>query len=73
MVCAIIGKPLQIELDAERMRPAKSEVLRLLSDNSLARRLLGWQPEVSIGQGLEKTIAWISDHLDLFQPNQYQR
>ncbi len=73
MVFEIVGKPLQIEQDPTRLRPAKSEVLRLLSDNSLAKRRLNWQPRVSLRQGLEETVAWVSSHLDLFQPDRYQR
>jgi nucleoside-diphosphate-sugar epimerase len=33
-------------------------VMRLVSDNSLARRLLGWSPRVSLQEGLVRTIAW---------------
>ena len=73
MVCEIIGKPVQIEQDAARLRPAKSEVMRLLSDNSRAKHLMGWQPEVDIHNGLQITIQWIKDHLDLYRPDQYQR
>jgi UDP-glucuronate decarboxylase len=27
-------------------------------DISLAKRMLGWEPKVPLGEGLEKTIAW---------------
>jgi len=72
-ICEIVGKPLQVEQDPERLRPAKSEVMRLLSDNSRARRLLGWQPEVGLRLGLERTVNWVRQHLDLYHPDQYQR
>ena len=36
-VIALIGRDVRISIDAERLRPEKSEVQRLLSDNSLAR------------------------------------
>ena len=35
-----------------------SEVMRLLSDNTLARDLLGWTPQISMEEGLARTIAW---------------
>jgi len=44
----------------ERLRPGKSEVLRLISDNRLARERLGWSPQVGLDDGLDRTIAWIS-------------
>lgn len=72
-ICEIVGKPLQVEQDPERLRPAKSEVMRLLSDNTRARRLLGWQPEVGLRDGLEQTVAWVRQHLDLYHPDLYQR
>lgn len=71
-IIAIIGKPVSIEIEPERLRPEKSEVQRLLSDNRLAREKLGWHPQVSLQQGLELTIAWIREHLDNYQPGRYQ-
>ncbi len=72
LVVEKVSRPVKIVVDSERLRPEKSEVQRLLSDNSLARKLLGWQPAVSLEQGLEKTIAWVSSHLDLYRPGRYE-
>ncbi|WP_204249248.1 hypothetical protein [Frondihabitans sp. PAMC 28766] len=47
--------------DASRLRPAASEVDRLLSDNSLARDLTGWQPDVSLEDGLRATWQWAAE------------
>jgi UDP-glucose 4-epimerase len=33
-------------------------VLRLYADTGLAERLLGYRPEVSLRQGLEKLFGW---------------
>jgi GDP-D-mannose 3',5'-epimerase len=33
------------------------------SDNTLIRKLLDWQPTVSLAEGLEKTYAWIYDQM----------
>lgn len=46
----------------ERMRPKTSEVFRLRSDYSFAKRMLGWEPKVSWQEGLRKTIKWIRHH-----------
>ena len=72
MIIELVGRPLQIEVDPARLRPEKSEVGRLLSDNSLARQALGWQPMVSLPQGLSRTIAWVQANLNRFQPERYQ-
>lgn len=61
-VASILGRDLQIVTEQERMRPANSEVTRLVCDSTLARRLLGWEPRVSFGGGLERTIEWMRAH-----------
>jgi NAD dependent epimerase/dehydratase len=71
-IVAMLGRPVQIVQDEERLRPGASEVLRLLSDNSLAGKRLGWQPEFSLEQGLERTIAWVREHLDLYRVGSYE-
>jgi dTDP-glucose 4,6-dehydratase len=32
---------------------------------------MGWEPQVSLEEGLRHTIAWIADHLDQFDPERY--
>jgi NAD dependent epimerase/dehydratase len=68
----LVGRPVRIEVDAERLRPEKSEVQRLLSDNRLANERLGWTPQVSLPQGLSNTLEWIRLHLNNYQPGKYQ-
>jgi dTDP-glucose 4,6-dehydratase len=67
-----IGKPVKIVLDTQRLRPDRSEVMQLISDYSLARTQLGWQPQVSLDLGLDRTIEWISAHPERYQPDIYQ-
>ena len=51
--------------DKQRIRPGKSEVFRLCCDNTLIEDLTGFKSEVSIRDGLERTIEWFtkSDNL----------
>ena len=71
-ILEITGRPVQVQVDESRLRPEKSEVQRLLSDNSRARQRLGWEPQVTLREGLSRTVAWIELHLELYQPGQYQ-
>jgi dTDP-glucose 4,6-dehydratase len=67
-----VDRPVEIVLDPGRLRPEKSEVLRLVSDNQRARDALGWAPQVSLDKGLDRTIAWIRDNLERYQPGKYE-
>ncbi len=67
-----IGHSVTLLTDNERLRPEKSEVMRLRADNSLAREDLGWAPRISLDEGLDKTIAWIWRHLEMYQPGRYE-
>jgi NAD dependent epimerase/dehydratase len=71
-IISLTGKKVNIEVDSTRLRPAKSEVQRLISDNTLAREQLKWDPQVDLREGLSRTIDWISNHLALYQPGHYQ-
>jgi dTDP-glucose 4,6-dehydratase len=70
-IIALTGKQMGIIVDPARLRPEKSEVLRLLSDNRLAGERLGWQPQVDLDQGLKETIAWIREHLAHYHLGEY--
>jgi len=60
-----------IKTDKKRVRPKDSEVERLWADSTKARKMLGWQPQVSLDNGLKKTIDWISDHLEDYKVGMY--
>jgi NAD dependent epimerase/dehydratase len=66
-----LGRPIRVETDAERIRPAASEVGRLLAGTALARELWGWAPQYSLDQALDETIAWVRDNLPLFRVDSY--
>src|SRR4051794_17679507 len=59
LVAEQLGRTLTVELDDARVRPSKSEVEVLLSRPDLARELTGWTPQVSIAEGVRRTIDWI--------------
>ena len=71
MIARLVGQPIVIESDEQRVRPDKSEVERLVADNTLARTLLGWEPVVSLEEGLERTIEWMRQHLERYRPDVY--
>jgi NAD dependent epimerase/dehydratase len=64
-----VSKP--IRQDPRRIRPAKSEVLKLVSDNTKARRLLGWEAKTPLDAGLRAAIDFVARHRDLYKPHLY--
>ncbi len=71
-IIALLGRSVTIEADPQRFRPGQSEVLRLLSDNRRAQTLLGWQPAISLEEGLRHTIDWVASHLADYHPQRYR-
>lgn len=71
LIGRLTGREVIIECEAERMRPEGSEVERLLASNARARNLLGWEPAVTLEEGLERTIEWMRTHLERYRPGVY--
>jgi dTDP-glucose 4,6-dehydratase len=71
-IVQLIGKDVPIKIDEQRLRPENSEVMRLLSDNRKAKDALGWQPQISIRDGLKITIDWIGKHIEMYRPGRYE-
>ena len=70
-IAARLGQPLAVDQDPARVRPAASEVGRLVAGTALARRLWGWSPQYSLDQGLDETIAWVRENLANYRVGQY--
>ena len=70
-ISSIMGIETEIENAPERMRPAKSEVERLLSNPSKMFSLTNWKAKVSIDEGLSRTIAWMKQKKGMYKSNIY--
>jgi NAD dependent epimerase/dehydratase len=61
-IAELMDVRIEIDVDAQRLRPEASEVDRLLACNEMARRVLGWEPKYAghdgLRRGLAETIAW---------------
>lgn len=69
MIAEQMGADIEIVQDAQRVRPAGSEVERLWASNEKAARLTGWTPkygaDAGFRRGLDETIAWFLDPANL--------
>ena len=74
-IARLMGADVNWVVDPERLRPSKSEVRRLLGSNEKITSLTDWRPQVSLEEGLQKTIDWITagDNLKNYKPNIYNR
>ena len=65
LIINILGVGASVVSDEHRFRPKNSEVERLVCDSSLLSQLTGWKPEVTIKEGIVKTIEWFKDENNL--------
>jgi NAD dependent epimerase/dehydratase len=70
-VMRLTGRKVPLVEEETRVRPDKSEVQRLWADNRLVHQTIGWTPSVTLDEGLEKTIRWISQNLDRYRVGEY--
>lgn len=55
----IIGVRKPVSEDAERIRPVRSEVKELISNNTKATRVLQWRPSIDLRTGLTRTVEYL--------------
>jgi len=60
VVSDLLGRELRVVSKEERLRPDSSEVYRLIGDASKLRGLTGWEPRVTLRDGLSQVIEWAS-------------
>ena len=60
----LMGSKIKFNTEEIRLRPGKSEVERLLADNSKANQIINWVPKYAgkegLKRGLKETIDWYS-------------
>lgn len=65
LIKKIMGSDVRFVVDEQRIRPKNSEVFRLWCDNSKIKKLVGFEPEYSIEEGLKRTIDWFTKEENL--------
>jgi NAD dependent epimerase/dehydratase len=73
MICNICGSKGKVTADQDRIRPGNSEVERLLSDMTLAKALTGWSSQVSLEEGLKRSVAWFRENMHHYRPGEYTK
>lgn len=65
MIQRIMSSQAEAVADSERLRPPKSEVFRLCCNNDLIGSLTGFKPQVTLENGLRRSVEWFSDPANL--------
>jgi NAD dependent epimerase/dehydratase len=71
LVSDCLGRRIKVQTERARVRPKKSEVERLFSDSSKAKRLFGWHPQKELKSGMERTISWFERNLQRYKADIY--
>lgn len=71
VISDVLGKTIDVELDEQRVRPEKSEVHRLISDNAKAKEILDWTPAYSLMEGIGRCAEWYTANLASYGENEY--
>lgn len=61
----------KIVCDEQRLRPEKSEVNRLLGDNTKIQTLTDWKQQYTFAQGIEETIGWMRQNMNAYKTDIY--
>ena len=73
LACEVAGRQVDVVIDTERLRPERSEVMRLIADPSRLTSATGWRPRWALKDGLAATWEWMADplHGRLYKSDRY--
>ena len=71
LLMKLSGRRAEIREERARLRPKRSEVMRLICANQKARKLTGWRPRTPLEQGLARTLEYVRAHLSDYKAELY--
>jgi NAD dependent epimerase/dehydratase len=71
LIAKIMKTKVKVVTEKKRLRPALSEVERLLCDAGRLRDMCGWSPRVILEEGLRKTFSWIKENPQYYKAEIY--
>ncbi len=72
-ISEILNQKIEIISDKMRLRPEKSEVDRLMCDNSKLIKNTNWKPKYDLDRGLRETLKWLDENKLLFKHEIYNK
>jgi NAD dependent epimerase/dehydratase len=73
LIKELMAREVEFVIDPQRLRPETSEVRRLCGDNRKLIKLTGFKPHISLRDGLQHTIDWLTqpEHLKKYKADIY--
>lgn len=66
LIASVMGVEVTIKKDERRIRPADSEVERLMCDNTKITSKTRWEPKYNLRTGLAETVAWFTENFNRY-------
>ncbi len=70
-ISEVMDREITIISEEERLRPSNSEVFKLISCATKAKKLMNWQAQIGLKEGLTKTVAWISENRKSYKESKF--
>jgi len=64
-VVRLLNKILGTSIEPEFLPPRRGDILHSSADISKARKILGFEPKVSVEEGLRRTVEWYRQELGI--------
>lgn len=71
LIAKLLNVDIKIISDTARVRPDKSEVERLMCNNSKISTKTNWKPSYDLRKGLLETIEFLKENLNYYKPDIY--
>lgn len=71
VIMGVVGREVPIVHDADRVRPEASEVRVLVAKFELARKILSWEPRVTLTEGLRRVVEYVGRNMDAYRIGSY--
>jgi UDP-glucose 4-epimerase len=65
MIASVMDREVTVGIDEARIRPADSEVQRLVCDSSAIQAITSWKPQITLEEGIRTTAQWFCDPANL--------
>lgn len=65
LIASVMEREVNVSIDEQRIRPADSEVQRLVCDSSALQAMTSWKPQLTLEEGIRITTRWFCEPANL--------